>query len=663
MGMGMKYIRLTENGFSVARLVPESVNIIKHAFAKRNVPWFFSTFRYNKEQKEYFDNTGSVSGLRNVTTNLVYWDFDSNDVDIARASTLKLIERLQAEGFKEDQIKINFSGRKGFHVYIETDQEFTPNQVLNIADKFAGDLTGFDTTMYDANQVLRVPLTKHEKSGVFCTPITLEDLNVLTKEQLVENAKNVDGFDLDGYLSYYTKAHIPENLLVPAVKEIDFMQETKSVEVKEFDLAYLDFSEMPRYMDEARWALMNGYFRGSETGDVGERNHALLCLAATYRNMGYDRVLVKSLLNGVIELQASRTGETPFSERELERNILDMVYSPTWRGGQFSVHDPDSWLFKYAKKMGIKVEAEMAEEPITIGDLDKGFRDFVVNIDKNTIKTGIKCIDDVLPITTGNNLGLVGSAGSGKTALMLEILKNTSKAGVVTVVASLDMYRNRIFEKLLYKVSGLDRKELYHRIKMGEADDIIAKVKEDYGNVWFYDRSAATIKDIKRYVLAVEQKTGQKVKLVMIDYFERVNSDVSDDTAASKKVSNEIQDMLNDLNIAVVTAVQPNKFSLGGGPDTPILSYTAIKGSSFLYQSFRSIISIWRPFYRPDLKENDRFMQMAILKNDLGELATFDFSWNGKRGEINELEDIERRELKELLKQKDNAKDESDGWD
>ena len=46
-------------------------------------------------------------------------------------------------------------------------------------------------------------------------------------------------------------------------------------------------------------------------------------------------------------------------------------------------------------------------------------------------------------------------------------------------------------------------------------------------------------------------------------------------------------------------------------------------------------------------------MQMAILKNDLGELETFDFAWNGKKGEIRTLEDIERQELKELLKMKD----------
>ena len=151
----------------------------------------------------------------------------------------------------------------------------------------------------------------------------------------------------------------------------------------------------------------------------------------------------------------------------------------------------------------------------------------------------------------------------------------------------------------------------------------------------------------------------------MIDYFERINSEYSDDTASSKRVCNEIQDMISDLDVAVVTLVQPNKFSLGGGPDKPILNYTAIKGSSFLYQSFRSILSLWRPFFTPTTRELDNYMQMAILKNDLGELNTFEFAWNGKRGEIKELEDIQRQELKELLKMKAEAekgKTANDGW-
>ena len=90
----------------------------------------------------------------------------------------------------------------------------------------------------------------------------------------------------------------------------------------------------------------------------------------------------------------------------------------------------------------------------------------------NTIKTGIAELDKVLPLTIGMNLGIIGAASSGKTAMALKILKNTSEAGVVSVFASLDMRRNRLFEKLLYRVSGLSREDLYDRILKNQAGDI-----------------------------------------------------------------------------------------------------------------------------------------------------------------------------------------------
>jgi hypothetical protein len=148
----------------------------------------------------------------------------------------------------------------------------------------------------------------------------------------------------------------------------------------------------------------------------------------------------------------------------------------------------------------------------------------------------------------------------------------------------------------------------------------------------------------------------------MVDYFERLGSERSDDTAASKEVAGALQDLCNDLNLCIVVLVQPNKFSLGGGPDSPLLNYSSIKGSSFLYQAFRSIISIWRPFFTPEHKENDKFLEMAILKNDLGELDLFKFHWNGRKGDIREMTEEESYELERLLEEKKQKKaDESSG--
>jgi hypothetical protein len=158
--------------------------------------------------------------------------------------------------------------------------------------------------------------------------------------------------------------------------------------------------------------------------------------------------------------------------------------------------------------------------------------------------------------------------------------------------------------------------------------------------------------NFRKFIKQVEESSGLKVKMCMIDYFERLSSDVSDATASSLKIAGQLQDLINDFNIALITLVQPNKFSLSGGADSPIFSYTAIKGSSFLYQSFRAIISIWRPFFTPMTKDMDRFMEMAILKNDLGELDHFVFNWDGSTGSITETIEEQRDQYKEFLEAK-----------
>ena len=446
-------------------------------------------------------------------------------------------------------------------------------------------------------------------------------------------------------------SNLPQN-----IKDVEPVKE-KPVELisKEltFDISTIDMKARPKGIDEARFLLLNGFFRS------GERNHSMLCLASTLHNLNYPLEVTRGMLNGAAELQSSRTGESVFPEREVDL-IINQVYGPNWKGGQFTTRDPNNWLAQYVKKMGLNVKEN--EGPETLDGIEAGFTSYLNNIEKNTIKTGIDLIDKAMPITVGSNIGVVAAAGAGKTALALKILRYNSENGIPTVFASLDMHRNRLFEKVIYNVTGLSREDVYAKFKSGKGKELTDLVKKHYGNVWFYDRSSATVEDIKNYVLAVEQKTGEKVKMVMFDYFERINCDVSEDTAASKKIASQIQDMVNDLDVAAITLVQPNKFSLGGGPDTEIKSYTSIKGSSFLYQSFRGIISLSRPFYTPATKELDKYMVINLLKNDLGELDRFEFGWHGKTGEIYELEDHEKDELKELMKLK-NATKEDTGWE
>jgi hypothetical protein len=103
------------------------------------------------------------------------------------------------------------------------------------------------------------------------------------------------------------------------------------------------------------------------------------------------------------------------------------------------------------------------------------------------------------------------------------------------------------------------------------------------------------------------------------------------------------------MDVAQIVLLQPNKMS--GDMREPIKSYTNIKGSSFLAQSFRIALGLYREGYDPTSIENDHYLTINILKNDLGESGTLDYNWNGKRGEIGEMDDLDKKELASFRQQ------------
>lgn len=640
-----KYIRVTDGLKDKGKLIPleKFKNDIKTIKSDRDL--YASVYYYNEEQFKKFNETGSISGINDTVTDRLVFDFDSKEnLEDARKDALELFDRLKKHNINEDDVYIFFSGKKGFTVEFNLNKEITPDKASSLALNYFGkNLKTLDSSIYNASRILRVPNTKHQDSGLYKIQISYNQLKRLPIDMIKKRAENPQMFFNKDF-----KYNLKDEQIVVENKTI------KPTPTKQFNVL-----DKPRYWKDYKWAIAQGMY------EPGERHNALIVLAATCRGLGYDREQAIAFCNTSLKKQMERTGSPEFNQDELENDIIQSVYSDKWQGGQYSPKN-NSWLRLFCERLGLNVEDDSDNEPKQITDITDGFADYVMNIEQNTIKTGLDRIDKAMPITTGMNLGIVGSPSAGKTAIALEILKNTSSNGVVSVFASLDMHRNRLFEKLLYKVSGgkLSREQIYDLFKKDKNNYLVKKIKEEYGNVYFYDRSSPTVKDLRQYIESINETTGKKVKLLMVDYFERVNSERSDDTAASKDVAGQLQDLMNDYNLALITLVQPNKMSLGAGPDSPILSYTAIKGSSFLYQSFRSIISLWRPFFNPQWKDHDKFIQMAILKNDLGELNTFDYAFEGKTGTIREMFPEEEAELKELLAIKEQQKDKKsdDGW-
>lgn len=657
--MSKEYIRLSQKlNDKYYQMIPASESPYKYIKDKTK-PQFVSMIKYPEDVYQEWQKTKTLAGATGGKTNKIWVDFDDHE-DKTLINAFKdgaiCVKDLLDLGISEDSIQISFSGNKGIGIIVNTSHnEYTIEQVKAFCFDMWSELKTFDRKMYDHQRIFRLNYTVNEKTNLYKIPITYEELVEANIEAIKENAKvSPSQEEIEDVQAYYKVSdfRIPtEYLNIAPIKISSPVDHEKS----------LDSLVKPKFLSNCRWSLQNGFF------EEGQRSSALLCLASTYKNLGFSEEIVYRMLKGVAEKQSKRTGQDRFPDTDIYNNIILQVYSDRWKNGQYSCKQEGNFLFDYCNELGdhsCSHTKSSSDNPHTMLEISPVFKHFVTNIEKNTVKTGLPTIDKDVVITTGTNLIFLGAPGSGKSSFALNVLNNTSKAGIISVFASLDMHPNRMFEKVMYKISGLKREQLYQVFKENKEGPLLEKLKAEFGNVYFFNKSSPSIEDIKGYILDVQEETGQKVKLLMLDYFERVTSDMNDDTAASKRVAGGLQDLVNDLDIALVNLVQPNKMAISGGPDSPIYDYTKIKGSSFVYQSARIIMSCWRPFYHPQDFKNDHYMQMAVLKNDLGELKEFAFNWNGPRGEISEMEDFQKDEFYRLLKEKEanNSDDDEGGW-
>ncbi len=187
--------------------------------------------------------------------------------------------------------------------------------------------------------------------------------------------------------------------------------------------------------------------------------------------------------------------------------------------------------------------------------------------------------------------------------------------------------------------------------QIGEFQKVLRK---NFNNVSFCFKSGQSIGELRDSIRQEEQRLGEEIKLVIVDYLELIRAKSSDPTQASAEAIQGLREIANDGKV-VVCLLQPNKLS--STPDEPLLTYNAAKGSSAIAQAVTAMITCHRPGYSSQTPEEDNYFSINIVKNRMGALGSADFSWHGPTGRIKPLEDIEKEHLRELRNLKKAEKD------
>lgn len=618
--MSSKFVRITRGLADFGKLIlPKDVN--KHIDSETD--YYLSTYNYTKIHLDHFQKTGSVKGLKDLYTNKLWFDFDddSNDLANAQKDAQIVVKRLLDEGFPEDSIDVYFSGNRGFTVEVLVDKDLNKTQVEYLTlEKYGKDLKTLDNTMYDYSQIFRIPNTKHPKSGLYKTQLSIPQLNKLKIETIKEMAKKVST------IKEKTPTDIPEELLiVPEAKKLA----SKSIEG-------FSLSKGPTHWKDYKWALLNAYKL-----EASERHSALMVIAATARGLGYDESLTRAMCLSFDEKFQAVTGKPPVED--LESNVIPSVFKDDWNGGQYSYKN-NKWLQKYCERIGTDVNIASDELTVEIDDVFTLFKDYAKNIDELTIRTGIPALDKKLRMTIGMAVGIVAAPGVGKTSLAIQILNSMSKENQQSIFFSYDMYHSLVFQKLVQKHSfaifgkQINSDEIFDRFKAGDIkleSRILEVIEKEYKNVEFCFKAGQSPSDIIQTIKHVKEKTGNAVRLIVIDYNELVLSDMSDSTQSSAFVVQKLREIANTYNCCVVVLLQPNK--MAGTPADELTSYRSAKGSSAIEQALSIMLGMSRPGYDPRHPEEDKFMVINCLKNRMGSLFNCELSWDGLTGCVREM--------------------------
>lgn len=636
--MDMAYRRVCIGTFNTKGILVPEAKIDSH-FKDKTKPGYASVFKYNEAHFKQFQESGSVANIEDVVTDTLVWDLDcKEDLNKAKEDVLTLFGRFKDADIPYNATQLYFSGQKGFTVVVKINKEITPEEARNVCiNNFAKELKTADLSVYNASRILRVPMTKHQESGLYKIPLDPKALRSTPVETIKILAK--DPTQLTANFDYEVAPYKEEwNVKLPAKPT----QNRTSV----------DLTDKPNNWRACKWNIKQGNF-----GD-GERHTALTILAATIRSMGYNKTDTYYMCKSAIKQQAEKTGSPEFGKDELWDNIIEQsIFTPNWKGGAYTCKT-DPWLSNYCKSLGDKGCQDHEDETpcITFDSMTNNFDKYAKNFETNVIKTGIDQLDDNLMLVCSSLNGLLGQPGSGKTSTSIQILRDTSMRGVPSIFFSMDMGAPIVYGKLLQRETGKSLKELMKLVRDQDPNTLkmMNKIKEDYKNTSFCFQSGLTVPDMRTIIKNQHDVVGAPIKLVVIDYLECIGGPYSDATANTGLIANQLKDLANDLNVCILLLLQTQKHSTPQISD-PLLSLKGVKGSSIIEQSCSTITSLWREGYSPDTVSDDSYMSFAVVKNRFGSLWKGDFSWSGRYGVITELSDEQESSLQDFRNRKAKA--------
>jgi len=260
----------------------------------------------------------------------LFFDLDSPDVAISQTDAVKLIDFLTKElDVQPTDMRIYFSGSKGFHIIIHQKAVgiLPATNTHKVMKHLSGylihrlELTTMDLVVYTDARMLRLPNSVHEKTKLFKTELSIEEITTLTVEDIKELAsrprinpvftpeERFECLALRGKTSYFYNNKLKEYLQSLASTSDRYKDDTYIFKKGQHPACVIDILE-------------NGWKKD------GDRNPATIQLASYFKAAGYTKLEALTALEPWVTKFTSASSGYQVDQRIANtRGATDAVYS------------------------------------------------------------------------------------------------------------------------------------------------------------------------------------------------------------------------------------------------------------------------------------------------------------------------------------------------
>lgn len=589
-----------ETAFNGAYNRNQVVRINELKLPKNSNDCYRTVYRYPEEFKQYFDIKGTVKGYAgSVYADFFPIDIDNNDLQQAHKTAIQALnELLYSYEIDLDNLRIFFSGNKGFHILIPAILfGYKPSigmpQVFKVLSTKLFKNIELDGSVYDRMRIFRISNTINSKSGLYKVPLTPAEVLHKTTEEIKELAKAPRKVEIE-------KPETENEYLKELYRECrESLTKNKNTTQERTEIT------PPRNAKLCYYEILKGVSEGN-------RDNAGLRLAV-HLLKEYPQDMVQPMM-----LAWNQRNNPPMEDRNVDKLVKQAM-------GEYDYGCRDNVLAEYCNPKCIykaKKEGRVtAEKVYSLDDAANRYLEYINALQERKILLGFEKLDKHLRgIAPGEVCEVIARTGVGKTAFLLNVIKQViHEQNVPVLFFSLEQPLAQIYERAVQissEIEGSRIEKEYNSV----AKALHMEAQQYYDKLFVVEEDYLTYEELKDFTLLAKDKIGRMPPLVCIDYLGRMKGGGINSYEVTSELAKLTKLFAKELDVAVLYLNQTSRAGKTGAEE---ITFDSARDSGVTEEAADFILGMWRPeLNKEDAQKRDyEELVISVLKNRKGRIG------------------------------------------